>query len=229
MARVRNLHIMFAAVVMATLSCRQRISFRDILAHPKRRKLNNYRHSHETCKAFSSCSLHRRHTAVAETNCVALACISHPSVERKKKTSPLTPGALSVETIANCGIEYAQNYSDGSSTGGTGNGGHGINILSPDCTTARICSPVGERTCSFDCELKTVTECSQIVIRKLRGGTAQPGVLIFTDCRALVQPLGKSVREDLGKAVLLADYLRERRGSIPLFNSIQMIIPFCRS
>ncbi|GFN84984.1 hypothetical protein PoB_001149000 [Plakobranchus ocellatus] len=34
MTRRINLPIIFAAVVMATLSCRQRISFRDIAAHP---------------------------------------------------------------------------------------------------------------------------------------------------------------------------------------------------
>ncbi|GFO50192.1 RNA-directed DNA polymerase from [Plakobranchus ocellatus] len=52
-----------------------------------------------------------------------------------------------------------------------------------------------------------VTECLQVVIEKQRDGAALPGVVIFTECRALVQALGGSGSEGVGEAVLLADYL----------------------
>ncbi|GFO38034.1 ribonuclease h [Plakobranchus ocellatus] len=39
-----------------------------------------------------------------------------------------------------------------------------------------------------------------------------PGVVILTDCRALVQALGGSGSEGVGEAVLLADYLLKTEG-----------------
>ncbi|GFO29109.1 hypothetical protein PoB_005561400 [Plakobranchus ocellatus] len=66
MAGRRNPRIKFAAVLMANLSWRQRISFKDILAHPEGRSLANIRYSDRTCIAVSSRARHRRHTAVAD-------------------------------------------------------------------------------------------------------------------------------------------------------------------
>ncbi|GFO05079.1 hypothetical protein PoB_003158400 [Plakobranchus ocellatus] len=65
---------------------------------------------------------------------------------RKDETCPLTISALSVslKTIARYGREYALAYSDGSSTGGAGNGVYGIYILWPNGSTTRICGPVGD-------------------------------------------------------------------------------------
>ncbi|GFN85553.1 hypothetical protein PoB_001205900 [Plakobranchus ocellatus] len=48
-----------------------------------------------------------------------------------------------------------------------------------------------------------------VVIEKQRQGAAQPGVVIFTDCRALVQALGGSGSKGVGGAVLLADDLQK--------------------
>ncbi|GFN86568.1 hypothetical protein PoB_001307400 [Plakobranchus ocellatus] len=62
----------------------------------------------------------------------------------------------------------------------------------PDGMTSRVCGPVGEQTCSFGCELKAVTECLRVVIRRQQEGAALHGVVIFTDCRALEQALGGS-------------------------------------
>ncbi|GFN79018.1 hypothetical protein PoB_000552400 [Plakobranchus ocellatus] len=73
---------------------------------------------------------------------------------RKDKTCPLAMRALSLETIARFGREYAIAYTGGSSTGGTGNGGYGIYFLWPDGSTTRKCGPVGEWTCSYEWELK---------------------------------------------------------------------------
>ncbi|GFN81971.1 ribonuclease h1 [Plakobranchus ocellatus] len=111
---------------------------------------------------------------------------------RKEETFPIALRALSLETIANYGKEYALAYSDGSSTGGTGNGGYGIYIPWPDGATSRICGPVGEIARSYDCE-----------------EAALPGVFIFTDCRALVHAPVRSGRESVGEAVLLAGYLQK--------------------
>ncbi|GFO21698.1 hypothetical protein PoB_004820300 [Plakobranchus ocellatus] len=71
---------------------------------------------------------------------------------------------------------------------GQGNGGYGIYILWPDGKISRICGL-----------------CVRFVIRGKQKGAALLGVVIFTDCRALVQTLGGSDREDVGKTVLLAD------------------------
>ncbi|GFO05990.1 hypothetical protein PoB_003249500 [Plakobranchus ocellatus] len=79
---------------------------------------------------------------------------------------------MSLETIARFGREYAIAYTDGSSTGGTGNGGYGIYFLWPDGSTTRKCGPVGEWTCSYECELMAVTECLRVVIGKQREGAA---------------------------------------------------------
>ncbi|GFO08235.1 hypothetical protein PoB_003474000 [Plakobranchus ocellatus] len=62
---------MFAAVFMETLPCRQRMAFRDLLAHPEGRTLARSRHSDKTCKTVSSRSTHRRHTIVAHQPCRA--------------------------------------------------------------------------------------------------------------------------------------------------------------
>ncbi|GFO08196.1 hypothetical protein PoB_003470100 [Plakobranchus ocellatus] len=80
-------------------------------------------------------------------------------------------------------------------------------ILWPNGATSRICGPMGEMTCNSVCELKVVNECLYFVIRRQRKGAVLPGVIIFTDCRALVQALGKSGSESMGGVVLLADYL----------------------
>ncbi|GFO11599.1 hypothetical protein PoB_003810400 [Plakobranchus ocellatus] len=58
-----------------------------------------------------------------------------------------------------------------------------------DDSTTRICGPVGETTYSYDCEVMAVTECLRFTIKKQRKGAALPGVVIFTDYRALVQAL----------------------------------------
>ncbi|GFN85280.1 RNA-directed DNA polymerase from mobile element jockey-like [Plakobranchus ocellatus] len=110
------------------------------------------------------------------------------------------------------GREHAIAHTDGSSTGGTGNGGYGIYILWPDGSTTRKCGPVGEWTCSYECELMAVTECLPVIIEKQREGAALPGVVMLTDCRVLVQALGGSGSEGVGEAVLLADYLLKSEG-----------------
>ncbi|GFO05895.1 NACHT and WD repeat domain-containing protein 1 [Plakobranchus ocellatus] len=48
--------------------------------------------------------------------------------------------------------------------------------------------------------------------QEAKEGIALPGVVIFTNCRALVQVLGGSGSESVGKAVLLADYLQKTEG-----------------
>ncbi|GFO26813.1 RNA-directed DNA polymerase from [Plakobranchus ocellatus] len=108
--------------------------------------------------------------------------------------------------------EYAIAYTDGSSTGGTGNGGYGICFLWPDGSTTRICGLVGDWTCSYECELMAVTECLRVDIENQREGVALPGVVILTDCRTLVWALGGSGSEGVGEAVLLVDYLLKTEG-----------------
>ncbi|GFO13692.1 ribonuclease h [Plakobranchus ocellatus] len=61
-------------------------------------------------------------------------------------------------------------------------------------------------------ELMAVTECLRVVIEKQWKGAALPGVVIVTDCRALVRALGGSGSEGVGEAVLLADYLLKTEG-----------------
>ncbi|GFN84963.1 RNA-directed DNA polymerase from [Plakobranchus ocellatus] len=131
---------------------------------------------------------------------------------RKDEMCLLAMRALSLETISRYGREYALTYTDGSSTGGAENGGYGIYFLWPDGSITRICGPVGNWTCSYECELIVVTECLRVVIEKQREGAALPGVVIFTDCRALVWALGGSGSEGVGEAVLLADYLLKTEG-----------------
>ncbi|GFO40810.1 hypothetical protein PoB_006731500 [Plakobranchus ocellatus] len=70
MARRRNF-LTFAAMDIATLSCRQRISFRDLIAYPVGRISANSQNSDKRCKTVSSCSPHRRHTIVAGQPCNA--------------------------------------------------------------------------------------------------------------------------------------------------------------
>ncbi|GFN97873.1 hypothetical protein PoB_002437900 [Plakobranchus ocellatus] len=125
-------------------------------------------------------------------------------MDRKEETCPLAMKALCLETIERYGREYTLAYSDGSLTRGTGNGGYGIYILRPDGSLSRIHGPVGETTCSYECELMAVIECPRVFIRKQREGAALPGLVIFTDCRALVQTLGGSGSENVGWAMLLA-------------------------
>ncbi|GFN92816.1 RNAse h [Plakobranchus ocellatus] len=109
-------------------------------------------------------------------------------------------------------VESAISYTDGSSTGGTGNGSYGIYFLWSDGSTTRKCGPVGEWTCSYECELMVVTECLPVIIEKQWEGAALPGAVILTDCRALVQALGDSGSESVREAVLLADYLLKTEG-----------------
>ncbi|GFO07949.1 mannose receptor, c type 1a [Plakobranchus ocellatus] len=131
---------------------------------------------------------------------------------RKDETCPLAMRALSLEIVARYGREYALAYSNGSSTGGAVNGGYGIYFLWPDGSTTRICGPIGESTCSYECELMAARECLRVVIEKQRERAALPGVVIFTDCRALVQALGGSRSEYVDGAVLLADYMQKTEG-----------------
>ncbi|GFO44124.1 sodium- and chloride-dependent betaine transporter [Plakobranchus ocellatus] len=65
---------------------------------------------------------------------------------------------------------------------------------------------------AYECELMAVIECLQVIIRRQRIGAALPGLVIFTDCRALVEALGGSGSESFGGAVLLADYLLKTEG-----------------
>ncbi|GFO48818.1 RNA-directed DNA polymerase from [Plakobranchus ocellatus] len=127
---------------------------------------------------------------------------------RKDETCSLTMRACHSKPLRGSAIAYT----DGSSTGGTGNGGYGIYFLWSDGSTTRKCGPVGEWTCSYECELMTVTEYLRVVIEKQREGAALPGVVILTNCRALVQALGDSGSESVGEAVLLADYLLKTEG-----------------
>ncbi|GFO44802.1 hypothetical protein PoB_007130700 [Plakobranchus ocellatus] len=85
-------------------------------------------------------------------------------------------------------------------SGVVGDGRYGIYILWPDETASRICGPVGEMTRSH--ELKAVNECLRVVMMRQRERAALPGVVIFTDCRVLVQALGGSGRESVGGMVL---------------------------
>ncbi|GFO18763.1 hypothetical protein PoB_004526800 [Plakobranchus ocellatus] len=87
-----------------------------------------------------------------------------------------------------------------------------IGILWPDGTTFRLCGPVGEQNCRFDCELKAFTKCLSVITRRQREGAALPGMVIFTDCRASVQALGISGKEDLEKAVLVANQPQKTEG-----------------
>ncbi|GFO34112.1 hypothetical protein PoB_006061700 [Plakobranchus ocellatus] len=86
-------------------------------------------------------------------------------------------------------------------------------------------------TCSYEFELKAVYECLRVVIRRQREGAALPGMVIFTDCRALVQALGGSGSESIGGAVLLADYLQKIERTIhtptsAISGKIYPFIPF---
>ncbi|GFO12474.1 hypothetical protein PoB_003897900 [Plakobranchus ocellatus] len=96
--------------------------------------------------------------------------------------------------------------------GGTGNRRFRIYILWPDGATYRVCGPVEEQCCCCDCELKAViTSCLRIIPRKQQEEAALP-VVIFTDYRAFVQALGRSGREDVGEAAMLADRLQKTEG-----------------
>ncbi|GFO33747.1 hypothetical protein PoB_006025200 [Plakobranchus ocellatus] len=64
-------------------------------------------------------------------------------------------------------------------------------------------------TCRYDCDLKAVNACLLVVIRKQRKGAALPGMVIFTDSRALVQAVGDSSRGGVEEAMLLTDYLKK--------------------
>ncbi|GFN84234.1 ribonuclease h [Plakobranchus ocellatus] len=57
-----------------------------------------------------------------------------------------------------------------------------------------------------------VTECLRVINEKQREGATLPGVVIPTDCRALMWALGGSGSEDVGEAALLADYLLKTEG-----------------
>ncbi|GFO25179.1 hypothetical protein PoB_005168400 [Plakobranchus ocellatus] len=60
-----------------------------------------------------------------------------------------------------------------------GNGDYGIYMLWPDDSTSRECRSVREKTCRFDCQLKSVLSSHRKV---------------FTYCRALVQAVNESGR-----------------------------------
>ncbi|GFN89828.1 hypothetical protein PoB_001633400 [Plakobranchus ocellatus] len=94
----------------------------------------------------------------------------------------------------------------------TGRSSADVQLHSCQYVCGRICGPVGDWTCSYECELMAVTECLRVVIEKQGKGAALPGVVIFTHCRALVQALGGSVSEGVGEAVLLGDYLLKTEG-----------------
>ncbi|GFN86194.1 hypothetical protein PoB_001270000 [Plakobranchus ocellatus] len=67
-------------------------------------------------------------------------------------------------------------------------------------------------TCSYECDLTAVTECLRVINRRQREGAALPGVVIFTDYRALGQALEGSGNESVGRAVFLEDYLQKTEG-----------------
>ncbi|GFO05352.1 hypothetical protein PoB_003185700 [Plakobranchus ocellatus] len=66
MSRRRNSRIIFATMIMTSLSCRQRISLSDLLASSMGRSSNIYRHSKNTCKIVSLFFPHRQHLVVAD-------------------------------------------------------------------------------------------------------------------------------------------------------------------
>ncbi|GFN83589.1 hypothetical protein PoB_001009500 [Plakobranchus ocellatus] len=71
MALWRNFRIIFAAVLMATRSPHQRISFMGVAGHPLGRLSAISRHSDKTCVIVSSCSPQRRQAVVADHPCRA--------------------------------------------------------------------------------------------------------------------------------------------------------------
>ncbi|GFO36151.1 hypothetical protein PoB_006265600 [Plakobranchus ocellatus] len=71
MALRRNFRIIFAAVLMATRSPHQRISFVGWAGHPLGRSPTISRHSDKTCLIVSSRSPQRRQAVVADQPCRA--------------------------------------------------------------------------------------------------------------------------------------------------------------
>ncbi|GFO36404.1 hypothetical protein PoB_006290900 [Plakobranchus ocellatus] len=72
----------------------------------------------------------------------------------------------------------------------------------------------GRMTCSFDCELRAVTECLRVVIGRQRGGGALVGVIIFTDCQALVQTLDRRGKSGAASGLPAENEGDEDRGSM---------------
>ncbi|GFO07487.1 RNA-directed DNA polymerase from [Plakobranchus ocellatus] len=141
------------------------------------------------------------------SNPVAERCPALTS-NRALATSPSGQGRP-YRTVVTILRKHALAYLDGSASGGTGNRGFGIYIMCG--TTSRIWGRVGEQIFSFDFELKAVTECSRLVIRRKQEGAALTGMVIFTDCRALVQYVGGTGRKE---ALWLADHLHKTKGTV---------------
>ncbi|GFN83588.1 transposon i factor [Plakobranchus ocellatus] len=83
----------------------------------------------------------------------------------------------------------------------------------PPATSLYI-GPMGRKdeTCPLAMKALAFETIARFVIEKQREGVALPSVAILTDCRALVQAFGGPGSENVGEAMLLADYLLKTEG-----------------
>ena len=108
---------------------------------------------------------------------------------RKVDFAPSVLKATALECIDQYPNGFAKCYIDGSATEGTKDGGFGVTIKWPGVATeTELKGPVGNRTCSFDCERPAFEACvASLTERQER--VSLLGAVIFCDCLALLQAL----------------------------------------
>ena len=128
------------------------------------------------------------------------------------KKSELTPEVLKVAALARIDSypkDYIQCYIDGSATEGTKNGGYGFTIKWPtDEADTDGFGPVGTSTCSYECEKSAFVKCVEALMEKHREGKQFPGVVILSDCQALLQVLGGQLSATISDFMMKVEELR---------------------
>ena len=75
--------------------------------------------------------------------------------------------------------------------------------------TTRTNGPVGQRTCSYDCEKAALHACIRLLKERHERGDPLHGVVILSDCRSLVQNLGGFNPTSMGGILSPMEKLRQ--------------------
>ena len=122
---------------------------------------------------------------------------------------PQVQKAAALEYIDSYPAEYVRCYIDGSATEGTSDDGYGVYIKWKSQEPTRTSGPVGQRTCSYECEKAVLHTCIRLLKERHDRGDQFPGAVIFCDCRSLVQNLGGFNPTSMGDILSITEQLRQ--------------------
>ena len=116
------------------------------------------------------------------------------------RKSELAPEVLKVAALARIDSypkDYIQCYIDGFT----------IKLPTDEADTDGF-EPVGTSTCSYECEKAAFVKCVEALMEKHREGKQFPGVVILSDCQALLQVLGGQISATISESMMKVEELR---------------------